>query len=277
MIMSSRMRSFKIPRNAPIGAYMRYDPRVTNRPFLEILCEAVEDLALRRGKLLVIDTLHAWAGLELNLEQKPRECAAFFDRLRSAARLGGFAVLLLHHTKKSAETARGCEALRGSVDTLVYLQCPYEGSYARVLHISHPSGAGSHNDSGADIPVCLGGDKKYGGSRRADAASGAARPVRLGGDSDEVNAASGAARLAYEYSPFDGFMETEGASAADAVWFALPRSGEGVTIQELIERTGLSKTGVNKALGKLAGQERVEISGEGKRESPYLVRRVNDL
>jgi hypothetical protein len=54
-----------------------------------------------------------------------------------------------------------------------------------------------------------------------------------------------------------------------AVLQALPTEGDGLTIDEVVQRTGAERRRVGEALGRLLQREAVQRSGAGKRGSPY--------
>jgi hypothetical protein len=222
-IMLGRIHQFRVDLDRwDLALRCLYEPDHVLPTFQETLLAAFEDLRRIGGKLLVIDTLNAWAG-SLKLEYHEEAAREFLQKLRALAQLRGVAVLLLHHTTKYTGRARGVEALSDGMDTLIRLELPFENATQRILHV---------------------------------------RP-RVGEPYT----------LAFEWSPFDGFMVEEVLNAPDAIWQILPRD-RSLRVTEIMELTGLSKAGVHKAMQKLAAEGRVKVSGDGKRFHPFVFRRV---
>ena len=225
-VMQNRIDNFGATAGE-LAYFYRFDPRLKDWRFEDVMANAAA-VAQRDGhKLLILDTLHAWTSGEYNLETNPEQARVFFEYLRALAKHSGYAVLVLHHSKKWSIQARGWAALRHSLDTLIRLETPDQNRSHRVLHLS------SH----------LSGTPK---------------------------------RIDYEYSRLGGFEAAEGVSAQEAVWRRLPCEGAGLTVDELMRRTGFGRSIVYRVLSELVDQERIKVTGEGRKGVPWRYSRRSE-
>jgi hypothetical protein len=203
------------------------------RPFSEIVRQAVEAAHRHKSRVLFVDTLTMWAGLPPDAEKDSGAMQAAADILLEAGATG-LAVAVLHHARK----APGDESdmVRGS----------------------------SALPAAADIIVTLtrrpGEDRNLRdlGVLGRDSGCPPQRVIRLG-------------ERGFELVGTD--EEVKAMNLRDTVLDVLPEApAEGLKLAEIRKETKGRKEFVHKILKDLGEEGLVEVTGEGRRGSPYRFR-----
>ncbi len=125
---------FEIDDSAPVTFLSKRDDDYLALSFEEALQDGFEDVKETGAKLLVLDTLSAWAGLDSGAEHFAARGEELFKILKAGAKTHNAAVLVLHHSQKNGRELRGSSALEAAPDVLIRYNSPYEGSKRRTLH-----------------------------------------------------------------------------------------------------------------------------------------------
>jgi hypothetical protein len=108
------------------------------RPFDVVVRNAVREAKSVGAKLLIVDTLTAWSGLQDDQENNPGAVQSIVMDPLMAATNEGVAVLMTHHTRKGTnprtfDEMRGSTAIVGSVDIPCLLFDPGRNTRERIL------------------------------------------------------------------------------------------------------------------------------------------------
>lgn len=105
-----------------------------------VVREAVEECVRRGAKLLVVDTLPQYAGLQGDAENSAGAALAAVQPLQEAAAVHDLAIIVVRHERKSGgqvgDSGRGSSAFAGAVDVIVSIRRAEGNSRAelRELH-----------------------------------------------------------------------------------------------------------------------------------------------
>ncbi|MDQ3375805.1 MAG: AAA family ATPase [Actinomycetota bacterium] len=204
-----------------------------------VVREATEEAVRRGAKLLVVDTLPQFAGLQGDAENSAGAALAAIKPLQEAAAVHGLAVVVVRHERKSGglvgDSGRGSSAITGAADVVLSVR-RVEGNSRPTLREIH---ALSRFDATPDVLV-----------------------VEL----TEGGYVSRGTRAAV--------AETE---AREAVLEAAPAdASRAMSLDELLAETGLGRTTIQNALGRLLGEGRLTCTGEGVRGDPRRYWRPGD-
>lgn len=154
--------------------------------------EAVEE-ALRRGaRLLVVDTLPQFAGLQGDAENSAGAALTAVQPLQEAAAVHGLGVIAIRHERKSGgqvgDSGRGSSAFAGAVDVVLSIRRP-EGNSRPTMREIH---ALSRFDETPDLLVVELTDAGYRslGTRAAVAEAEAREAILDAAPADEFGATS---------------------------------------------------------------------------------------
>lgn len=204
-----------------------------------VVREATEEAVRRGAKLLVVDTLPQFAGLQGDAENSAGAALAAIKPLQEAAAVHGLAIIVVRHERKSGgqvgDSGRGSSAFAGAVDVVASLR-RVEGNSRPTLREIH---ALSRFDATPDVLVVELTERGYvSRGTRAAVAEAEAREAILD------------------------------AASADA-------SGA-MSLDELLAETGMGRTTAQNAIGRLLEDGRLTCVGEGVRGDPRRYWRPGD-
>lgn len=204
-----------------------------------VVREATEEAVRRGAKLLVVDTLPQFAGLQGDAENSAGAALAAIKPLQEAAAVHGLAIIVVRHERKSGgqvgDSGRGSSAFAGAVDVVVSLR-RVEGNSRPTLREIH---ALSRFDATPDVLVVELTERGYvsRGTRAAVAE----------------------------------------AEAREAILDAAPADASGaMSLDELLAETGMGRTTAQNAIGRLLEDGRLTCVGEGVRGDPRRYWRPGD-
>jgi hypothetical protein len=204
---------------------------VGSRPWTVIAELAVVKAEEIGAKLIVVDTLTAFAGLSGDAENRAGDAEAAVRAISEPATAHGIAVALILHERKSGgdvgEASRGSSALGGAADLIV--------SIRRLDDPSRPN----------------------------------ARLIRTLGRFDETPLELVIELLPTGYAPVGTASDAKTTSVEDAVLQALPSDSAGaVRVEDLMTTTAIGLTRIRAILRKLQAAGKVLSVGKGQRGDP---------
>ncbi len=200
-------------------------------PWPEIVADAVVKAKAVGAKVLVVDTLSQWAGLDGEKENAAGEALAAMAPLQKAAAQGLAVLLVRHEGKRDApvgQAARGSSAFGGVADVILSLRRP-EGKQAPNLRVLYA--LSRFDDTPAQLVVEWTGTGYVARGTETNVATQAARAALL------------------EEAPDD----PDHAISLDSV---------------LGRRTGVSKTTAKREAGRLVDAGALKTVGGGRRGDP---------
>ncbi len=212
-----------------------------------VVAAAVAECRRIGARVLIVDTLPAFAGIRGDAENDAGAALAAVEPLQAAA-ADGLAVIVVRHERKGGgdvgESGRGSSAFTGSVDVVLQLRRQVNPVRPTVRVLS----ALSRFDETPDELVIELTDSGY---------------VVLG---DQTAVAFAEARAAILDVLPDSFLPDGRGAAAESY---------GLTVPEIVAKVDGRRTSVQAALGSLQDAGEVERVGSGRRGDPHRYRRTS--
>lgn len=202
----------------------------------DVVAAAVEVCVRIGARVLVIDTLPAWARIRGDNENDSGTALEAMEPLEAAASGLGLAILVVRHARKGgateiADAGRGSGAFAGSADILLELRRPSNPPRPTIRILA---AASRYDETPRELAVELGDDG-----------------YQVLGDQ---------AAVAFE-------------EARSGLLDVLPDDG-GLTVSEILSLVGGRRTTLQAALGSLQDAGDVERVGSGRRGDPHRYRRT---
>jgi hypothetical protein len=201
----------------------------------DIVAAAIDESRRVGARLLVVDTLPAFAGIRGDAENDAGAALHAISPLQAAA-ADGLAVLVVRHERKGGgelgDSARGSSAFTGAVDVVIRLTRRPDAPRPTIRYLECLS---RFDETPAELVIEL----TEGGF------------VVLGTEG----------AIAFD-------------EARVGILASAPETGEGRTEPELVDAIGGKATTVGQALRHLIAAGEIERTGAGRRGSPYRYRRV---
>ncbi len=124
---------FGINDQAPVWFLSRREREFARMPLKRSLRVAGEWAQQRGAGILVIDSLGAWSGMQGEEENNASHTEEVFNLFKAEAAARNVAVLVIHHSQKNGNKARGSSALEAAADVIIRLAAPEDGSNRRTL------------------------------------------------------------------------------------------------------------------------------------------------
>lgn len=206
--------------------------KATGTPWGSVVEQARMECKRRGAKVLFVDTLPQWAGLEGDSENQSGAALAVMRPLQDAAASDGLGILTTRHERKSGgevgESARGSSAFGGAVDIILSLRRP-EGAASPNMRVLH------------------------GLSRFADTLDTLIIQLEKDGYQSLGTEAAVAVKQAKE-KILDSAPQLE---------------SEAIAERELLSRAEVKRSSGQEALRILLGTGEIQRTGDGKKGSPY--------
>ena len=204
-----------------------------------VVREAVQEAVRRGAKLLVVDTLPQFSGLQGDAENSAGAALAAVQPLQEAAAAHDLAIIVVRHERKSGgnvgDSGRGSSAFAGAVDVIVSIRRP-EGNSRPEIRELH---ALSRFDVTPDLLIMELTEEGY----------------RSLGTRDDVAAAE----------------------AREAILDALPADEVGaMTLDELVRAAPVARTTVQQVIGNMLVTGELGSRGQGVRGDPRRYWRSDD-
>ena len=124
---------FGLNDQAPVWFISRREREFARMPLKRSLRVAGEWAQQRGAGMIVIDSLGAWSGMQGEEENNAAHTEEVFNLFKAEAAARNVAVLVIHHSQKNGNKARGSSALEAAADVIIRLAEPEDGGNRRTL------------------------------------------------------------------------------------------------------------------------------------------------
>lgn len=205
----------------------------------EIVTAAVAECRRAGARVLIIDTLPAFAGIRGDGENDAGTALTAMEPLQTAAVEHGLAILVVRHSRKGgaveiADAGRGSSAFSGAVDVVLRLARKDGASRPTIRVLSALS---RFDDTPAELVI---------------------------------------ERTEQGYIVLGDELDYEIGRAREAIRDALADSPDGLTMKDLADQSGMPRSTLQLAIAQLADRDgQIERTGRGVRGDPHRFRAVS--